>query len=84
MTYIKVKAPNGMHARPASQLAALANKYDAQCTLHKDKKTINIKSIMSIMGAGVKDGDKLELVVDGDDAESAKAAVVEFFKKELD
>ena len=61
----------GLHARPAALFAQKASAFKSTIIILKGKKSINAKSIIGIMGLGVKQGDSLLLKIEGPDAEEA-------------
>ena len=64
---ITINNPTGFHARPAALLVARAGKSKSAVTiLHNDKK-VNAKSMLSVLGAGIRQGATITLVVDGED-----------------
>ena len=60
-----VKNKTGLHARPAAILAQAAMKCDSEITIVTPEKTINPKSILSIMAAAIKKGTEIELQCEG-------------------
>lgn len=58
---------NGIHARPAGLLVNTLSGVESDVKLYKDGKEANAKSLFSIMGLGVKNGDKIEIVIVGED-----------------
>ena len=54
--------------------------YKSKITVHKELRheeiTANAKSVLSVLGAGVKNGDEIEVVCDGVDEEEALKAVI--------
>lgn len=69
---ISVKTPDGLHARPAAKLAEQAKKYDADIKLVKaNGEAANAKSVTSVMGLNIGQGDKIHLQATGKDAEDA-------------
>ncbi len=76
-----VSDPAGIHARPASQLVAKAQEFNSAITLRMDDRSVDAKRILGVMGFGAKQGDSIEVSVDGDD-ETAAAAELERFVKE--
>lgn len=64
----------GLHARPAAVLANLAKQYESKISLYRGDAHANAKSIVSIMGFQVANGDNITLEAQGPDA---KAAVTE-------
>jgi len=68
--------PTGLHLRAAGVLCTEAVKYDSRITFSRDTTTANAKSVLSVLGAGVKCGDELEFVCEGEDEEKALNAML--------
>ena len=68
---ILIPNPTGLHARPAAVLANFAKKFKADVRLQKGDQTANAKSVVSIMGLEIGNGDKVTLIAKGDDADAA-------------
>jgi phosphocarrier protein len=75
--------PEGIHARPAGVLVKEAKKYSSAITIEKDGKKANLKTIFAVMGLAAKCGNTVTITVDGDDEDTAAAAIEEFFKANL-
>ena len=86
---ITVKNMTGFHLRPAGILCKIAMNYKAAMqyksliTFKYGDNTANAKSVLSVLGAGVKNGDEIEVVCDGVDEEEALKTVSEKFKEAL-
>ncbi len=65
----------GLHARAATQLVQLANQFDAQITLKKGDKKADANSVLGLMMLESHQGEQVDVIVEGDDAEHAMAAV---------
>ena len=64
---ITITNPTGFHARPAALLVARAGKSKSSVTIvHNDKK-VNAKSMLNLLGAGIRQGSTINLVVEGED-----------------
>lgn len=64
---ITITNPTGFHARPAALLVARAGTSKSSVTIvHNDKK-VNAKSMLNLLGAGIRQGSTITLVVDGED-----------------
>lgn len=72
---LQIKNQAGLHARPAAMFAQKASSFKSNILIFKDGKNGNAKSIISIMGLGVKKGDSLLVKIDGPDAAEAGAAL---------
>ena len=69
---VPIMTENGLHARPAAKIADSAKKFKAKISLVNDKgERANAKSVVSIMGLNIKQGDNIHLEAQGDDAEEA-------------
>ncbi len=67
----------GLHARPASMFVQKASKFKSSIMIEKEDKTINAKSIISVLSGGISQGTKITLVIDGEDEQEAEKALVE-------
>lgn len=61
----------GLHARPAALFAQKATSFKSTIMIAKGERNANAKSIISIMGLGIKQGESIVLKVDGPDADEA-------------
>ena len=75
-----LKNESGLHARPASELAKIASKYQCTINLIVNGKTINAKSILNIMSAGIKSSSEIEIQCDGEDEKKALLEIEKAFK----
>lgn len=57
----------GLHARPASQLAKEASKYQSDLKISANGKNGNLKSIMNVMAMAIKSGEEVSIEADGPD-----------------
>ena len=80
---IKIKDPQGLHARPASMFVKIANKFVSDVTVRKGNESIDGKSIMGLMTLAANQGSVIEIEVNGADAEQAMAELEKFLTKEL-
>ncbi|WP_438434496.1 HPr family phosphocarrier protein [Gorillibacterium sp. sgz500922] len=65
--------PNGIHARPARKIVTTASGYGCSVFLEKDSKRVNAKSLVGVLTLGGKQGDRIRLIAEGEDAEQAAA-----------
>lgn len=75
---IKIRNPQGLHARPASMFVKIANRFESEVTVRKGNEAVNGKSIMGLMTLAANQGSFLELEVSGADAETAMAELEKF------
>ena len=68
---ITINNPTGLHARPASLLVAQAAKCKSKVSILFNNKTINAKSMLSVLGGGIRKGSTIVVVADGEDEQDA-------------
>lgn len=80
-----VTDPMGLHARPAGVLTKKAAAFKSSITVKNTVtgKSADAKRIMGVMSLGVKQGNKIELIIDGEDESTAKAELEAFLKENL-
>jgi len=71
-----VKNKTGLHARPASQLVEISQKFDSELRIKTENTDVDPKSIISILSAGIKQGTVIELTAEGSDEDFAGAELV--------
>lgn len=76
-----VKWRAGLHARPASDLVKLANRFKSRIAVRKSDMEIDGKSVIGIMTLGAPYKSKLTIIVDGDDEKEAISAIRNLFEK---
>ena len=76
---VKISNLHGIHARPAGVLAKACAQYQSRIEMIYDGKTIKGKSIMSILGAGIKGRGSLEIICSGSDEQEAMAKLKVLF-----
>lgn len=67
----------GLHARPASMFVQTAGKFKSDVNVIKDGNTINAKSIMGIMAAGISQGTVVDIQANGPDEQEAVDVLVQ-------
>ena len=72
---VVINNPTGLHLRPAGNLCKEAVKYKSRITFNYRNNSTNDKSVLSVLAACVKQGESIELVVEGDDEEEAMANI---------
>ena len=77
---LTVRNRAGIHARPASLIAQMANKYQSEISLEKDSIVVNAKSIMGVITMAAGYNTTITLKVDGSDEQEAAAAIEKLFE----
>lgn len=73
----------GIHARPAGLLVKEAKKYNSIITVSVGDKQADATKLMALMSLGVKNGQTVEVSVEGDDENIAFDNVMIFFRENL-
>ncbi len=75
---VTVKNPSGFHLRPAGMFCEMAEGFESKIVFNKGtRREYNAKSVLSVLGAGVKSGDEVEIICDGKDEGDALKALIE-------
>ena len=77
---LTVKNRAGIHARPASLIAQLANKFQSEISLEKDSIAVNAKSIMGVITMAAGYNTTITLKVEGSDEQDAATAIEKLFE----
>ncbi|HZQ90877.1 MAG TPA: phosphoenolpyruvate--protein phosphotransferase [Terriglobales bacterium] len=75
----------GVHARPASALAEFAARFSSECVITnlRTGAQANAKSVLSIIGADIRDGDECSVRITGLDEAEFQAALRRFVDHDL-
>ena len=74
----------GLHARAATKLAQLCQKFDASVTVSLDDNSADASSIMGLMLLAGSQGKSVTVVTEGVDAEAALNSVCQLFSDKFD
>jgi len=80
---VTLASKSGLHARPAAVFVQRAKEFRGQITLSKNDKTVNGKSILSVLTLGAEKGDQVVLKVNGEDAEVAVEKLAALLEEDL-
>lgn len=70
----------GLHARPASLFVQKAKSFQSAITLHTENKQGDAKSILSVLGLGIRQDTPFTLRADGEDEALAIKALTELIE----
>jgi phosphoenolpyruvate-protein phosphotransferase len=73
---ITILSPEGFHARPAALLVKTAKKFVSEIKLIRGKNSINAKSLVSVIGMALRQGDTVAVFASGPDAKDAISSLV--------
>lgn len=81
-----VRNPSGLHARPAALFVEAASRFDARITvenLDRGSRTVDAKSILLLLTAGVQRGHRIRIAADGPDEVEALRTLEELVEAGL-
>jgi phosphocarrier protein HPr len=70
----------GLHARAASKFVGVTNRFSSTIEVANAAKSVNGKSIMSVMLLAAGQGTQLRVRIDGDDEVEAMAALTQLIE----
>jgi phosphotransferase system HPr (HPr) family protein len=65
-----------LHARPAGAVAVAAGRFASVVSVTAGARTVDARSVLSIMGLGARSGQQVTVSADGPDAAEAVAALI--------
>jgi phosphoenolpyruvate-protein phosphotransferase len=76
---------DGLHARPASQLAEVAIEFASDCLLTnlRTGSVASLKSVLAILALDIRQGDRCVAQIRGTDEQAAQAALLRFVEQVL-
>jgi phosphotransferase system HPr (HPr) family protein len=80
---VKVQLQDGLHLRPLTQLARMAQGFSATVTLHKGGQAVDAKRPLDLMTLAAACGEELIVEANGADADAAVAALVRLFESDF-
>ena len=75
-----LKNEEGLHARPATEIVKNASKYNCDIKFEVNGIKYNVKSVLDIMSAGIKNNTQIKIICDGVDEVQALTDVLETVK----
>ena len=73
---VTIKNPSGLHMRPAGLFVKITSGFDSNVEFKFKDEIFNAKSMINVLSAMVKNGDEIELIVDGQDEKECIEAIV--------
>ncbi len=69
--------PAGLHARPAAKVVQVASRFQSRIVLRSGERTVDVKSLIALLGLTIRPLAQITLTADGPDADEAIAALVQ-------
>lgn len=80
---LKITNPSGLDLRPAGFLCKTSMAFHSHITFCFKGSVGNAKSVLSVLGAGVKYGDSIEIICEGEDEVKALDAIKKAIREGL-
>jgi len=74
---VEIKHKTGLHARPANEFVKKASSFKSNIWVEFRGKSINAKSIIGLLTAGISTGSRIAVYAEGQDEHEAVEALVE-------
>ena len=81
---VKISNSNGMHARPATKFAEIANKYNSEIHIKTKNKDVDGKSVIELLTLGAENGTEIIISAKGSDAAEALDALEGLVKSKFE
>lgn len=76
-----VTKEEGIHVLPAGKISGTAEKFKSKIWISKNEKTMNCKSVISVIALSVRCGETVTLKFEGEDEDVAFDTLLELFEK---
>lgn len=73
---VTLENETGLHARPARVFSKKAKEFDCDVQVRKDGDAVNAKSTLSVLTLDCHQGDQIEIITEGDNADEALSTLV--------
>ncbi len=77
---VKVRVVCGLHFRPAGKITEIAMGFDSKIILKTENREVDLKSFLGVLAAGIKFGDEVTIVCDGEDEDAALDRIKEYLE----
>lgn len=77
---VEIVPEAGLHARPASKFVETAGEFECSLEIKdagSEEEPVDARSMLAVTSLGLKQGEKMEIIAEGDDAEKALDALEE-------
>jgi len=78
----KIQDPMGFHARPVGYLSKLVNTQKASVTISYDGKLADARRLYQVLGLGVKQGETIRIIINGEDEEVLRKLILSLFEEQ--
>ncbi len=73
-----IRTPNGLHLKPAGELAEYALKFRSRIMFSRDDHEISAKSLLGILSLDIRQNTEIRITCDGSDEDEAICGIAAF------
>ena len=77
----KITAETGLHGRAAANISSKCKEFDSNISVIHNGRIGNARSTVSLVGLNVKQGDVVNVIIDGDDECQVYSSLKSYFKE---
>ena len=77
---VRIATPDGLHARPCSAIAQAMKRFRGSLEIRLGSEKADARNVLEMMTLSAGEGDEVELVASGEDAEKILDAVLLLLK----
>jgi phosphocarrier protein HPr len=77
---VTIQNSKGLHLRPVTVLSEAACRYRSHCFIRFNGREADLKSVLSLLAAGLRCGDIAEVVCEGEDEREAMEGILDVFR----
>lgn len=74
---VTIKNKSGIHARPAGELVKVTKSCKSETLMLIDQKVINMKSVLNLMAAAIRQGTEVTIQCDGEGEEEDLERIIQ-------
>ena len=78
---IEIKKPDGVQNKDAEAIVRRTMRYDSEIYFEWKNRKINAKSLMGVIAMGLKNGDRIMVIIKGYDQDDAMADIENLFAR---
>lgn len=75
---VTIRSPQGLHLRPAGNLAEYALKYHSSVLLEYGDKQVSAKSLLGVLSLCIRQNTEIKVICEGADEEEALSGMIHF------
>ncbi|NLI38035.1 MAG: HPr family phosphocarrier protein [Clostridiaceae bacterium] len=78
---VTISSKTGLESKMAAKLIQKASEYESNIWIQKEERKANAKSLLGLLSLGISPGDRITIITDGRDEETALNELEAFAEK---